>query len=78
MRQIRKTSKALDRIIQNFYEDKVCSNLTNERFVKLRAKLTSKDNRLNATNKCLRKELSTVKEESDNATKFMRLVKRYT
>lgn len=30
-----KRIQALDRIIQNLYEDKVCGNLTDERFVKM-------------------------------------------
>lgn len=73
-----KRVKALDRIIQSLYEDKVCGNLTDERFVKMSQAYDREQATLTERIKVLRKELSTAKEEADNVTKFMRLVKRYT
>lgn len=73
-----KRVKALDRIIQSLYEDKVCGNLTDERFVKMSQAYEQEQATLTERIKVLRKELSTAKEEADNVTKFMRLIKRYT
>lgn len=73
-----KRVKALDRIIQSLYEDKVCGNLTDERFVKMSQAYEQEQATLTERIKVLRKELSTAKEDADNVTKFMRLVKRYT
>lgn len=69
---------ALDRIIQNLYEDKVYGNLTEERFVKLSQAYEQEQSLLTERVKILRKELSQSKEQADNVNKFMRLVKRYT
>ncbi len=73
-----KRVKALDHIIQSLYEDKVCGNLTDERFVKMSKSYEQEQATLTERIKSLRKELSTAKEQADNVTKFMRLVKRYT
>lgn len=73
-----KRVKALDRIIQSLYEDKVCGNLTDERFVKMSQAYEQEQETLTERIKVLLKELSTAKEDADNVTKFMRLVKRYT
>ncbi len=73
-----KRVKALDRIIQSLYEDKVCGNLTDERFVKMSQAYEQEQEALTERIKVLRKELSTAKEDADNVAKFMRLVKRYT
>lgn len=73
-----KRVKALDRIIQSLYEDKVCGNLTDERFVKMSQAYEQEQATLTGRIKVLRKELSNAKEQADNVTKFMRLVKRYT
>ncbi len=76
--EAKKRVKALDRIIQSLYEDKVCGNLTDERFVKMSQAYEQEQATLTERIKILRKELSTAKEDADNVTKFMRLVKRYT
>ena len=73
-----KRVKALDRIIQSLYEDKVCGNLADERFVKMSQAYEQEQATLTKRIQVLRKELSTAKEDADNVTKFMRLVKRYT
>lgn len=56
--------QALDRFIQNLYEDKVCGNLTDERFVKM--------------SQSYEQEQRQLKEQSDNVTRFIRSVKKYT
>ncbi|MCM1306931.1 MAG: recombinase family protein [Bacteroides sp.] len=73
-----KRMKALDRIIQSLYEDKVCGNITDERFVKMSQSYEQEQADLTNRISVLRKELSFAKEEANNVTKFMRLVKRYT
>ena len=65
-----KRVKALDRIIQSLYEDKVCGNLTDERFVKMSQAYEQEQETLTERIKVLRKELSTAKEDADNVTKF--------
>lgn len=73
-----KRVKSLDRIIQSLYEDKVCGNITDERFAKMSQSYEQEQATLTERIKVLRKEVSTAKEEATNVTKFMRLVKRYT
>lgn len=73
-----KRVKALDRIIQSLYEDKVCGNITDERFAKMSQSYEQEQSFLMERIKVLQKELLTAKERADNVTKFMRLVKRYT
>ncbi len=68
----------LDRIIQNLYEDKVCGNLTDERFVKMSQSYEQEQRELKERTYFLRQELSKSKEQSDNVTRFMRSVRKYT
>ncbi len=68
----------LDRIIQNLYEDKVCGNLTDERFVKMSQSYEQEQRELKERAYHLRQELSKSKEQSDNVTRFMRSVRKYT
>lgn len=69
---------ALDRIIESLYEDKVCGNLTEERFVKMSRKYEQEQAELTAKVKAIKAELNEAKEQSDNLNKFMRLVRKYT
>ncbi len=73
-----KRIQALDRIIQNLYEDKVCGNLTEERFVKMSQSYEQEQQELKERTYFLRQELSKAKEQSDNVTRFMRSVRKYT
>lgn len=73
-----KRIQALDRIIQNLYEDKVCGNLTDERFIKMSQSYEQEQRELKEHAYYLRQELSKAKEQSDNVTRFMRSVKKYT
>ena len=78
LEEAEKRIQALDRIIQNLYEDKVCGNLTDERFVKMSQSYEQEQRELKERTYFLRQELSKAKEQSDNITRFMRSVKKYT
>ena len=69
---------ALDRIIQNLYEDKVNGTLTEERFIKLSKNYENEQAELTNKLKILTDELATAQKETADLNKFMRLVKRYT
>ena len=73
-----KRIQALDRIIQNLYEDKVCGNLTDERFVKMSQSYEQEQQGLKEGTYHLRQELSKAKEQSDNVTRFMSSIRKYT
>lgn len=73
-----KRIQALDRIIQNLYEDKVCGNLTDERFVKMSQSYEQEQQELKERAYHLRQELSKAKEQSDKVTRFMRSIRKYT
>ncbi|WP_438849004.1 DUF4368 domain-containing protein [Anaerocaecibacter muris] len=78
LEEAEKRIQALDRIIQNLYEDKVCGNLTDERFVKMSQSYEQEQRELKERTYFLRQELSKAKEQSDNVTRFMRSVCKYT
>ena len=78
LEEAEKRIQALDRIIQNLYEDKVCGNLTEERFVKMSQSYEQEQRELKERTYFLRQELSKAKEQSDNVTRFMRSVRKYT
>ena len=69
---------ALDRIIQGLYEDKICGNITAERFAKMAQSYEEEQSTLTERVKVLREELARAKENSDNIVKLIRLVKKYT
>ena len=73
-----KRIQALDRIIQNLYEDKVCGDLTSERFVKMSQSYEQEQSQLKERAYHLRQELSKAREQSDNVTRFMRSIRKYT
>ena len=68
----------LDRIIQSLYEDKVCGNLTEERFKKMTEAYEAEQATLTERVKVLRRELVTAKEETEGVDKFLRIVRKYT
>lgn len=68
----------LDTIIQKLYEDNVCGKLTDERFAKLSAGYEQEQAELTTSVQTLRKELAAAQESTDNAEKFLRLVRKYT
>ena len=69
---------ALDRIIQGLYEDKICGNISAERFTKMAQSYEEEQSMLAERVKVLREELAKAKENSDCITKLTRLVKKYT
>ena len=69
---------ALDRIIQGLYEDKICGNISAERFAKMAQSYEEEQSTLTERVKVLREELAKAKENSDYITKLIRLVKKYT
>ena len=68
----------LDRIIQNLYEDKVCGNLTEERFKKLSQTYEQEQAELTEKIDALRSDIAAVKKDEEDISRFMRLVKKYT
>lgn len=69
---------ALDRIIQNLYEDKVGGTLSEERFIKMSANFEKEQSELSERIKVLKEELDAAQKETADIGKFMRLVKKYT
>ena len=78
LEEAEKRIQALDRIIQNLYEDKVCGNLSDERFVKMSQSYEQEQRELKERTYFLRQELSKAKEQSDTVTRSMRSVRKYT
>ena len=68
----------LDKLIQGLFEEKVCGNLTDERFKKLTATYEQEQSDLSEKIKMLRTELSEAKDKLDNIDRFMSLVNKYT
>lgn len=56
----------------------MCGNLTDERFVKMSQAYEQEQRELKERTYHLRQELSKAKEQSDNVTRFMRSVRKYT
>ena len=59
------------------YEDKVNGNLTAERFAKMTQIYEEEQTSLTEKANVLRQELMTIKEESENVSRFMRTICRY-
>lgn len=68
----------LDKLIQGLYEEKICGNLTDERFKKLTVTYEQEQSELNEKVKTLRAELYEAKDKLDNIDRFMSLVNKYT
>ena len=68
----------LDRIIQNLYEDKVCGNLTEDRFKKLSQTYEQEQAELTEKIDALLADIAAVKKDEEDISRFMRLVKKYT
>lgn len=69
---------ALDKLIQGLFEEKICGNLTDERFRKLTATYEQEQSELTEKVKMFRAELSETKNKLDNIDRFMSLVNKYT
>ena len=70
--------QALDNIIRNLYEDKVNGTLSDERFRKLSQEYEQEQAALTECIRKLQEVLSKAKEQSDNVSRFMRLIRKYT
>lgn len=70
--------KALDKIIQNLYEDKVASKISEERYVKLSDTYETEQAALTERVKTLKTEIDKSKERKDRIRDFMKLVDNYS
>ena len=69
---------ALDKIIQGLYEDKICGNITAERFARMTQAYETEQTELTQKVKTLREELAKAKESTDNISRLVKLVRKYT
>lgn len=69
--------KALDRIIQALYEDKVTGKISEERFHKLSKTYEVEQAELEKRIIMLRHDLSKSKDEEESITRFMRIIHKY-
>jgi hypothetical protein len=76
--QSQKRHRELDSLIKQLYEDKVKGELTAKRFEILSGEYESEQEGLERQIAELQEELDTFDTESDNADRFLRLVRRYT
>ena len=70
--------KALDKIIQSLYEDKVAGKLSEERYLKLSETYESEQAGLTEKVKALKATLEKRKEQQSRIRDFMKLVERYS
>ena len=70
--------KALDKIIQSLYEDKVAGKLSEERYLKLSETYESEQAGLTEKVKALKEMLEKRKEQQNRIRDFMKLVEKYS
>ena len=70
--------EAIDQIINQLYEDRVNSRLSPERFSIMLAAYEDEQETLRSKCGSLRAEITAARATSDNARKFIRVVKRFT
>ena len=70
--------KALDKIIQSLYEDKVADKISEERYVKLSDTYETEQSALTERVKTLKMEIDKSKERKDRIRDFMKLVDNYS
>ncbi len=76
--QAEKRIKALDKIIQSLYEDKVAGKLSEERYMKMSDSYEAEQKELTEKVKTLKAEIEKAKTQYDNINRFMAIVKRYS
>ena len=76
--QAEKRIKALDKIIQNLYEDKVVGKISEERYMKMSDNYEAEQKALTERLNYLKAEIEKAKTQYDNINKFMAIVKRYS
>ena len=69
---------ALDRIVQNLYEDNVFGKISDERFKKMSLDYESEQKELTGKVAALKEKLESAKEQSMNTDRFLALIKKYT
>lgn len=76
-KSLRRNSE-IDRIIQKLYEDNISDRITDERFEKLSTAYEDEQKNLQEKIAYLKKEITTMKEESESVDKFIKLVNKYS
>ena len=76
--QAEKRIKALDKIIQNLYEDKVVGKISEERYMKMSDNYEAEQKALTERLNYLKTEIEKAKTQYDNINRFMAIVKRYS
>ena len=76
--QAEKRIKALDKIIQNLYEDKVVGKISEERYIKMSDNYEAEQKALTERLNYLKAEIEKAKTQYDNINRFMAIVKRYS
>lgn len=76
--QAEKRIKALDKIIQNLYEDKVAGKISEERYMKMSDNYEVEQKALTERLNYLKAEIEKAQTQYDNINRFMAIVKRYS
>lgn len=76
--QAEKRIKALDKIIQNLYEDKVAGKISEERYIKMSDNYEAEQKALTERLNYLKAEIEKAQTQYDNINRFMAIVKRYS
>ena len=76
--QAEKRIKALDKIIQNLYEDKVAGKISEERYIKMSDNYEVEQKTLTERLNCLKAEIEKAKTQYDNINRFMAIVKKHS
>lgn len=76
--QAEKRIKALDKIIQNLYEDKVAGKISEERYIKMSDNYEAEQKALTERLNYLKAEIEKAKTQYDNIQRFMAIVKKYS
>ena len=76
--QAEKRIKALDKIIQNLYEDKVAGKISEERYMKMSDNYEAEQKTLTERLNYLKAEIEKAKTQYDNINRFMAIVKKYS
>ena len=76
--QAEKRIKALDKIIQNLYEDKVAGKISEERYMKMSDNYEAEQKTLTERLNYLKAEIEKAKTQYDNINRFMAIVKQYS
>ena len=76
--QAEKRIKALDKIIQNLYEDKVAGKISEERYIKMSDNYEVEQKTLTERLNFLKAEIEKAKTQYDNILRFLAIVKKHS